>query len=1458
MPLPIQPVTCIAKDAQDNPLAGALYLFELVRLNDAGQAVRYTDIFEGLVASGVIEGTADENGELVVNLFANEEGLAGTQYRVTATNPNDGTKFLNRRLLTVPNQPCNLHEILDADPPPPVSDAQAAINTARAWANKMDGPVGDGEYSAKHYAASAAAGVDSILATYAAVRAYSGLAKNIYVSGYLVTAAPAKIAGQFTVDDSDITSADNGGTILVAANGKRWKRVFEGNVQASWFGVTYDGVTDDLPAMQSACDYTRNARKRVLECDDGVCLFNGTLKLHANAGLRALKIVGGNGSFIGTTQFKHHASQLTQPLISVHASRSLHLVNIRLTGNNVAPQTQTGENWINTNPASWVSAGCSELRYAPYAGIVIDGLTGASPGAGQAYTFDAYGQGTSSKLTFERCRIEFFVVGAAIQPSQAGTGSEDIVFRDCSFIENKYHITTSQTQSRAVSAVNCNFNGAFCQFDGVTFGLQTGCPIEIYGGIHGKAVRLLQSAADGGVLQWFGGYCENVASIGIIGKSATSGNHGAGFFGVNFSMIGLDNNGTVTNKDIILKANVPVMFDDCDFVAQFHFNVIPNKTITFHSCHWRAMGSAADTTPGEQENFGVYTPQGSEHKIIITGGSEQRSYAGPTKLLDDEPKVAIMPARAIVMPNTRKLHVQTARGEYKLNPMAEVRTANVSTFTYVNADTATFIETTASAKIVRPGDLLYSRINVPVVPGQAAETTIAVALRVVTRDAGTNLCTCKILADVDTTYVPASVDIRVPLFVTATAITGTATNGSPNITAATNVANVRLYDWLTHDDGTLVQHLRVDGVDVGAGTITVHRNMNASRPGVTFYNTKATNLADRFDGAELADYTALRAFTGAAKTVWVHGFQPAAAPNGGIAGFFTRDDSDSTSADNGGTVIVTTAGKRWKRVDAGNGQILDSWFGVTGTGDQTINFSAFLSFCVESGLQAALTLPAYTVSGNVLASTSRAGTRTLSIHARVPTVITTDAAAVGFDYFMYLNTTAENNVFFTGSAVTFNGNNKCGTFLRCDHNGADDTGVVDIQAKVIIKMIKNTALDANSNGGMLFLGPYKRGVVREPEIDGVDRTNVAGDCYGIAFSQFAGVVDIYSPRVSRVLCTPGTTDADGIKLFGKPVGGVGANKRMGVARVHGGVFTDCQGRNVKFQCSEAYLLDSPVSIRQNVVSIVQSVDWDFQCGNGVLEDPQYIYKKNGATSPLGASHSPVVFQQLVENEEMSSLATGGKMVTEVPMIRYCSLTHSAGAKASVTRVTGLRVIPHNGFATTVFTTAILESRADTVEAKSDETTIEVSDCKGPITAYCIAFNSYGGTSLTSKLNVLARDNVSTLNAGSVRPIYTSSGTVIRAYKSFNIGNNTGWRSIYGDLDFTVNQLPVGCCVSVDLATCVITGGPGWAASGIATFTCVDQNFGATGKGVWAIKGSATAANTMYWTQDGGTNWGQIK
>ena len=71
------------------------------------------------------------------------------------------------------------------------------------------------------------------IATYSLLRAYAGTATLFYVAGR--TDDQDGAAGTFAVDEADTTSADNDGTILVDALGRRWKRQNVQSLNPLWF-----------------------------------------------------------------------------------------------------------------------------------------------------------------------------------------------------------------------------------------------------------------------------------------------------------------------------------------------------------------------------------------------------------------------------------------------------------------------------------------------------------------------------------------------------------------------------------------------------------------------------------------------------------------------------------------------------------------------------------------------------------------------------------------------------------------------------------------------------------------------------------------------------------------------------------------------------------------------------------------------------------------------------------------------------------------------------------------------------------------------------------------------------------------------------------------------------------------------------------------------------------------------
>ena len=123
MTLPTQPVTCQFYDQNGHPVAFAIGSFKLDR----------REFHQGVIAPDEVKFKADENGLVVLNLFPNALGTQGSQYRVRATNPKTGSKFLDS-YASVPDAPSELQLIITDAPYPPLDSAPGAQGPA--------GPIG--------------------------------------------------------------------------------------------------------------------------------------------------------------------------------------------------------------------------------------------------------------------------------------------------------------------------------------------------------------------------------------------------------------------------------------------------------------------------------------------------------------------------------------------------------------------------------------------------------------------------------------------------------------------------------------------------------------------------------------------------------------------------------------------------------------------------------------------------------------------------------------------------------------------------------------------------------------------------------------------------------------------------------------------------------------------------------------------------------------------------------------------------------------------------------------------------------------------------------------------------------------------------------------------------------------------------------------------------------------------
>ena len=122
---------------------------------------------------------------------------------------------------------------------------------------------------------------DNSLLNYAALRANTIAETDIYVRGFATVADGGE--GWFIYQPSDVTSADNGGTILVDASGRRFYRAFSGEINTVWFGAYGDNAHDDTTAIQNSINAALAAGVS-LYTPPGVYQTTAQLNVGANSG----------------------------------------------------------------------------------------------------------------------------------------------------------------------------------------------------------------------------------------------------------------------------------------------------------------------------------------------------------------------------------------------------------------------------------------------------------------------------------------------------------------------------------------------------------------------------------------------------------------------------------------------------------------------------------------------------------------------------------------------------------------------------------------------------------------------------------------------------------------------------------------------------------------------------------------------------------------------------------------------------------------------------------------------------------------------------------------------------------------------------------------------------------------------------------------------------------------------
>jgi hypothetical protein len=118
--------------------------------------------------------------------------------------------------------------------------------------------------------------------------------------------------GVFKIDPADNSSADNTGTILVTANGARYKRDYAGSASTFWFDITTNDA-DIGPKLQTAVDAVSD-----LTFPDGTYTQQTEVRIHSNLSIRGNQgrvIINLTKSYVSLVNPVDHSKALENVLI---------------------------------------------------------------------------------------------------------------------------------------------------------------------------------------------------------------------------------------------------------------------------------------------------------------------------------------------------------------------------------------------------------------------------------------------------------------------------------------------------------------------------------------------------------------------------------------------------------------------------------------------------------------------------------------------------------------------------------------------------------------------------------------------------------------------------------------------------------------------------------------------------------------------------------------------------------------------------------------------------------------------------------------------------------------------------------------------------------------------------------------------------------------------------------------
>lgn len=488
------------------------------------------------------------------------------------------------------------------------------------------------------------------------------------------------------------------------------------------------------------------------------------------------------------------------------------------------------------------------------------------------------------------------------------------------------------------------------------------------------------------------------------------------------------------------------------------------------------------------------------------------------------------------------------------------------------------------------------------------------------------------------------------------------------------------------------------------------------------------------------------------------------------------------------------------------------WFGaiLDGTTDDTTALrNAFLKGVVYGYTIKVPSKSTMLVSGAILNSDSLTG-KNLNVIFESGCKINVSGSATSFEGLFYLSQTSIFDINIQGNGIVINCNNKASAGFYLRNNSVSTGGNCIIKDVKVINVYKGpSALLTLACQGVGVGGGFDRIEFNNVVVDTVSYSSlgVSGmEAKGIVAYETIGDVFFINCQVNRVTSETGQ-DADGYAVFSKRP--TELSKTLGKAFFINCNGIDNQGRHIKSQNSTTYISGGVFS-RKDVISITQGVDFDFQWGNGTVDNVSFIYEKSTlGISPLGTNFVPIVFQNYTTDAQKISRVSNCSVQTELVLNNFC--ISLVGGKKTTVELEGntLKNIKTLSNTSSCISRSFIEFLANQVEdADFEQLELVVNNNNINSSLTLVGYTGAGTLpNLYTKITLIADGNTS-ISAGSGGRLFGRlSGGFIKKAKIIS-RNNTGLNCVFTDgWEVDTAELPANTNFSMFLDQTTLLNAP---------------------------------------------------